>query len=76
MVKEFKVGIYYKYLGNERKSSWESGGKMDFVLDHKPYRCTAGCGYHVKFDNSQRWYWDDGIENWIELAEDNIYKED
>jgi hypothetical protein len=76
MIERFKTGRYYKYSGNGQRCGWTSDGTMNFVLDHKPYRCLNGDGYNAKFDKSGYWNWNDGIENWIELAEDNIYKEE
>jgi hypothetical protein len=75
MIKEFKVGYYYKYTGKARKCGWNKNGKMDKMLDGKWRKCIKSDRYYANFidivatskiNGYGLWNWSDGIENFKE----------
>ena len=74
-IKRFEVGKYYIYKGIKRLSGWNSAGKMDFVLDHKPHLCTKNIDEDYSsalFDEDTThipWAWAKGFSNWFEVTQ-------
>ncbi len=68
MIKEFKEGRSYKCLRRKRPMGWNDGGKMDFMLTGKVYKCTFGNGSCATFgsESSESWGWD--LRDFVEVG--------
>jgi len=64
MINEFKVGYYYKWIGNEDKYYWDDETKI--ILDRKWYKCIHGHRDYAQFEEMKEgyyWLYKDFIES-------------
>lgn len=62
MIKEFKSGHWYRYIGPGKYNdgiTWNGAGEMDFLLDGKPHQCNVGDSQCASFFDSPdpNWTW-------------------
>lgn len=69
MVKRFKKGKSYRFVGTERPVTWNEEGAMDFLLDGKPHRVSR-----VDDPKGRVAFEDDG-EIWSFLSTIHLFEE-